>query len=92
MKILLCTMAIVATVASASAQTAQSDDDRRAQGAYGAAKLAQDNDQSNVEIREALDERIIESEESENRVATVRLRDRGMRAAFMRDDRFHSPQ
>lgn len=91
MKFLLCTIAIVATVASASAQTAQSDDSRRAQGEYGIAKLAQDADQSDIEIREALEERGIESDERETSAVYVRTRER-TRAAFIIRDRFHSPQ
>jgi hypothetical protein len=98
-KLWLCVAAIVASTIPASAQTssastfsasigrAQSDDDRRMQGPIGAAKLVQDRSESEGEARERLDEVLVSSEERDHAPVTSKLRERGSRAAWMREDR-----
>jgi hypothetical protein len=97
-KLWLCVAAVVASTIPAFAQTpnstfsasigrAQSDDDRRMQGPIGAAKLVQDRSESEGEARERLDEVLVSSEENDHLPVTSKLRDRGSRAAWMREDR-----
>jgi hypothetical protein len=64
---------------------AQDDDERRAQGPLGLAKLMQDTSQTEGEVRESLRDTAIESGDDEQAVATNRSRNN--RAAWAQDFR-----
>lgn len=74
-----------------STSRAQSDDDRRTQGALGMAKLAQDNPESEGEMRERLRETADIDQDNARAVVAAHHRERDTRAAMMRTDQ-HAPQ
>ena len=76
---------------SVSTSRAQSDDDRRTQGALGMAKLAQDNPESEGEMRERLRETADIDQDNARSVVETRRHERDTRAAMMRTDQ-HAPQ
>jgi hypothetical protein len=63
---------------------AQDDDERRAQGDFGVAKLAQDSSRSDSDIREALRDTTIEGDEDQSVVTNRSRNDRAAWAADLR--------